>query len=181
MKKVLLFSTLLISALSVFAYETVIINFPENTNWVKGYYKKSGNEALLQYVPKGQTSNHWTQSIVIHSYNNSAFPVSVFMSNNSLKMMKVNPTARYKTLRQTKDDMISGRCTEDYGNIKGQCEFFRVAQAHGGIITIHYMNKNKEEFMADYNKWFNIIKKAKFYNSYYRDERILNKSEFFEL
>ena len=68
MRKVLLFSILIFSALSVFAYETIIIKFPDKELWVKGYYKKIGNEALLQYVPNGQSSNNWTRSIVIHSY-----------------------------------------------------------------------------------------------------------------
>lgn len=41
MKKVLLFSSLfLLSTLMVFAYETIIIKFPDRENWVKAYYKK---------------------------------------------------------------------------------------------------------------------------------------------
>ena len=55
MKKVLLFSALfLLSTLMVFAYETIIIKFPDRENWVKAYYKKVGLEAILQYVPAGQ-------------------------------------------------------------------------------------------------------------------------------
>ena len=45
MKKVLLFSILLLTTLSVFAYETIIIKFPEKELWVRGYYKKVGTEA----------------------------------------------------------------------------------------------------------------------------------------
>ena len=43
------------------------------------------------------------------------------------------------------------------------------------------MNKDKDDFIANYNQWYNIVKKAKLYNSYYRDERTLNKAEYFEL
>lgn len=67
------------------------------------------------------------------------------------------------------------------GKIQGQCEFFRVTRGYEGIVTIHYMNKNKEDFMENYNQWYNIIKRAKLYNSYYRDERMLDKAEYFEL
>ena len=40
---------------------------------------------------------------------------------------------------------------------------------------------NKDDFMENYNQWYNIIKRAKLYNSYYRDERMLDKAEYFEL
>ena len=154
MKKVLLFSALfLLSTLMVFAYETIIIKFPDRENWVKAYYKKVGLEAILQYVPAGQGSNNWTKSVVVHSYNQSTFPISVFLTNSTAKLLKT----------------------------KAQCEFFRVTRGYEGIVTIHYMNKNKEDFMENYNQWYNIIKRAKLYNSYYRDERMLDKAEYFEL
>lgn len=182
MKKVLLSSILFFAVtLCVVAYETIIINFPERELWVKAYYKKVGLEAILQYVPKNQSSHNWKQTIVVHSYNDSTYPIRVFLSNTSAKMLKINPTANYKTLRLTHNDAIIGRCTENYGKVSAQCEFFRVTRGYSGIVTIHYMNKDKKDFMANYDQWYNIIKRAKLYNTYYRDERILNKSEFFEL
>ena len=179
MKKVLLFSLLFV-ILPVFAYETIIIKFPERQNWVKAYYKKSGSEAILQYVPNGQTSNDWRQSIVVHSYQNK-LPVNIMISTNAARLMKVNPTAQFKTLRMTPNDAIIGRCTENYKNIEAQCEFFRATVGYETNVTIHYMNKNKDDFMNNYHQWYNIVKRAKLYNSYYRDERTLDKSEYFEL
>lgn len=181
MKKVLLFSLLFFFSLSVLAYETIIIKYPDGELWVKAYYKKKGDEAILQYVPNGQASNNWRRTIVVHSYNESTYPVNVFMNNNLAMMKKTNPTGNYKMLRSTANDAIAGRCTQDYKNIEGQCEFFRVTHAHNAIVSVHYINKNKEEFMENYNEWYNIIKRAKFLNSYYRNERTLNKSEYFEL
>ena len=181
MKKVLLFSLLMLSTLSVFAYETIIIKFPDKELWIKSYYRKVGNEAILQYVPSGQHKDDWSRTIVVHSYKNSNYPINVFISNNTAKMMKINPTGKYKTLRLTQDDAIVGRCTENYGKIQAQCEFLRVTRGYEGMVTIHYMNKNKSDFMANYNRWYDIIKKAKLYNSYYRDERIMDKGEYFEL
>ena len=182
MKRVLLFiSIFLFVSLSVLAYETVIIKFPEGQLWVKSYYKKFGNEAILQYVPHGQSRNNWSESVVIHSYNHSTYPIQVFVNNNSIKMLKINPTSPYKTLKSRTDDVIIGRCTDNYKNIEAQCEFFRASRAHNGIVTIHYMNKNKVIFMENYSEWYNRIKRAKFYNSYYRNDRTMNKSEYFEL
>lgn len=181
MKKVLLFSLLLaFCALPALAYETIIIKFPERENWVKAYYKKTPAETLLQYVPYGQRTNDWTKSVVVHSYKNK-LPIGIMIANSSAKLMKVNPTAGFKTLKMSPNDAIIGRCTQDYKNVKGQCEFFRATVGYESNVTIHYMNKNKDEFMNDYNKWFDIVKRAKLYNSYYRDERLLDKAEYFEL
>ena len=182
MKRVLLCSLiLLVTTLAAFAYETIIIKYPPGELWVKTYYKKVELEAILQYVPKGQTHENWKRTIIVHSYNESGFPVSTFISNDLARMMRTNPTANYTYLRMTDYDSIAGRCTNDYKNIKGQCEFYRTTRAHGGIITLHYINRNKADFMANYKEWYEIIKKAKYYNSYYRDERTFDKSEYFEL
>lgn len=182
MKKALLFSIIFgLLIIPALAYETIIIKFPDKELWLKGYYKKVGNEAILQYVPKGQSSNDWRRSIVIHSYKHSTYPINVFLNNSSARLLRINPTAPYKTLRLTPNDAIIGRCTHSYKNIEAQCEFLRVTRGYEGIVTIHYMNKDKEDFMMNYNQWYNIIKRAKLYNSYYRDERILDKAEYFEL
>lgn len=181
MKRVLLFSIFLLTTLSVFAYETIIIKYPAGELWVKAYYKKVGNEAILQYVPKGQSHEDWKRSIIVHSYNESAMPVRSFIATDLARMMKTNPTAGYKYLKLTDNDSMAGRCTQDYKGVKAQCEFYRVTRAHGGVISLHYINRDKDDFMKNYNQWFDIIKRAKYYNSYYRDERTFDKSEYFEL
>lgn len=183
MKKVLLYSFFVFSIMSasVAAYETIIIDFPDGERWEKAYYKKSGGEAILQYTPYGETSNNWVRSIVIHSYDNSGYPIRVFSTNTIRKMIKVNPTSSYKTLKMRENDALFTRCTDDYKNIKGQCEFYKVTRAHDKIITVHYMNKNKENFKDNYTVWLEIIRQARFLNSYFRNERTFNKSLYFEL
>lgn len=182
MKKVLLTSIVtFLTTLAVFAYETVIIKFPPDEVWEKVYYKKFGSESILQYVPRGQTQNNWNRAIIIHAYDESAYPISVMAANNIAMMTKNNPTAQYKYLRLNDHESITGRCTKDYKGIKSQCEFYRVAKAHSGIISIHYINKDKDNFIQNYQLWYDIISKAKFLNTYWRNERTLNKSEYFEL
>ncbi|MCQ2738968.1 MAG: hypothetical protein MJ237_01935 [bacterium] len=187
MKKALLFSILMcVSAISVFAYETVIIKYPAGELWEKAYYKKVGNEAILQYVPKGQTHENWKRSIIIHSYYENSYPLNIFMTNDLMRMKRTNPTGTYKYLRTSPVDSMATRCTNDYkqknGNvILAQCEFYRATHAHNGTISLHYINRNIEDFKANYNLWYKIIKEAKYYNSYYRDERTFDKSEYFEL
>ncbi len=182
MKKALLVSIItLFTTLAVFAYETVIIKFPQDEVWVKAYYKKVGAESILQYVPRGQNHKNWNRAIIVHAYDGSAYPVTVFMANNIAMMSKTNPTAQYKYLRLNDHECIAGRCTKDYKGIHGQCEFFRATRAHGGIVSLHYINKDQNDFMKNYQLWYDIIRKAKFMNTYWRNDRILNKSEFFEL
>ena len=89
MKKALLISlVLLITTLTVFAYETVIIKFPSDEVWEKVYYKKVVAESILQYVPRGQSQKEWDRAIFIHAYKDAAYPISVFLANNIAMMAK---------------------------------------------------------------------------------------------
>ena len=182
MKKALLVSIItLFTALAVFAYETVIIKFPQDEVWVRAYYKKIGLESILQYVPRGQTHKNWNRTIIVHAYDQAAYPITVFMANNIALMAKNNPTAPYRYLRLNDHECIAGRCTKNYKGVHSQCEFFRATRAHGGIISIHYINKDEDDFMKNYQLCYDIIRKEKFMNTYWRNDRILNKSEFSEL
>ena len=171
----------MISMLSVIAYETIIINFPDGENWEKAYYKKVGNEALLQYVPYGETSDTWSRSIVVHSYKDRDDRINTFATNNLRRMQLANPTTKYKTIKMSQNDAMFTRCTEKYKNVDAQCEFYKITKVHQGIVSVHYMNKDKENFMNNYTLWHEIIRNTKFLNSYYRNERTFNKSIYFEL
>ena len=181
MKKALLFSLFLLSTVAVFGYETIIFHFPDGEAWEKAYYKKVKNEALLQYVPLGSTNINWTRAIFIHSYNDSGYTVKDFARKELRKMKRINPTGNYQTLVLKEREAVFTRCTEDYHNVQGQCEFLRVSSPHGGIVTVQYINKNKKDFENNFTLWFETIKGARFMNSYWRDERTFDKSMYFEL
>ena len=181
MKKVLLFSLILLSTLAVCAYETIIFHFPDGELWEPAYYKKIRNEAILQYTPAGQTSNNWRRTVVVHSYNENESPAPYFAQLEMRKMRKINPTGQYKIIKSRENDAIYTRCTEDYNNIEGLCEFLRITRAHGGIVTIQYMNHNKKDFENNYTLWLQVIRDARLMNSYYRTERTFDKSMYFEL
>ena len=181
MKKVLLFSLLLFTTLSCIAYETIIFHFPDGELWEAAFYKKQGNEAILQYVPGGQTSNNWTRTVVVHSYNENESLATYFAQKEMLKMRRINPNGKYTAIKARENDAIFTRCTEDYKDVKGHCEFLRVTKAHGGLVTIQYMNRNKKDFENNYTLWLQVIKDARLMNSYYRTERTFDKSMYFEL
>ena len=181
MKKALLFSLIFLTALAVSAYETIIFHFPDGERWDSAYYRKRGYEAIIQYVPFGQTTDVWTRAIVVHSYNENESPAPFFAQTEIRKMRRINPTGKYKIIKSNENDAIYTRCTENYNKVQGHCEFLRITRAHGGIVTIQYMNRNKKDFENNYTLWLQVIRDARLMNSYYRDERTFDKSLYFEL
>ena len=97
MKKVLLLLiSLLLIPLAVFAYQTVLVDFPDSEGWYQAYYDTQGLETILQYVPAGQTAQNWTRTLVFHSYRtlNQATNAAAFMDRTTGQMEAKN--ANYK-------------------------------------------------------------------------------------
>ncbi len=183
MKKVLLFSIILsfFISLAAIAYETIIIDFPKNTKWNVAFYRNIGTEAILQYVPNGESYSNWTQSVIVHSYKDYTYTAGQLSDMLTAQLHRQNPTGRYQYLRYTDYDAVAVRSTNTYNKISAQSEIFRTTKAAEGLMTIQYIDKNKNRFKQNYNTWLKIIRDARTYNSYWRDNRILNKSESYEL
>ncbi len=183
MKKHLLLSIVfsIIFSLAALAYETIIIDFPRNTKWIKAYYRNIGTEAILQYVPEGQKANNWKQTVIVHSYKGNESPTYQLSDKLTAQLMSQNPTGRYHYLRYSVVDSIAVRTTNTYKGIPGQGEIFRTTKAAEGIMTIQYIDRDKVRFQKNYNMWLKIIRDARVYNSYWRDNHVLDKSEHFEL
>lgn len=183
MKKLLLFSFILCFFIQLVsaAYETIIIDFPKGEKWNVVFYKKIGAEAILQYVPEGQTYNKWKQTIIVHSYkDNNSSPAQ--LSNIVTAQLQVqNPTGRYKYLKYGDFDSIAVRGTADYKGIAAQGEILRTTKAAEGLMTIQYIDRDREHFKQQFNKWLKIVRDARTYNSYWRDNYVLNKEECYEL
>ncbi len=183
MKKVLLYSLILsfFLSLAAIAYETIIIDFPKKTKWDVAFYRNIGTEAILQYVPSGESYSKWTQTVIVHSYKDYTYPANQLSDMLTAQLQRQNPTGRYNYLRYTGVDAIAVRTTNNYNKILGQSEIFRTTKAAEGLMTIQYIDKNKTRFKENYNMWLKIIRDARTYNSYWRDNRVLNKGESYEL
>lgn len=183
MKKALLYSFLMlfIALLPAMAYETVIVKYPDGELWEPVYYQKNFAEGIAQYVPKGQTTKEWTKTVILHSYIDYHSTAKNLMDSVVALNTKQNPTASYKVIKETVNDVIVGRCTKEYKNLVPQCEILRGARGHNGVITIHYINKNIPEFRHTYDDWYDRVKKTVFYESYFRNDRVLNKALYLEL
>lgn len=187
MKKVLLlFVSLIFAQLicpSAIAYETVIVDFPYKQGWHEAYYGVQGNEAILQYTPAGQTAQSWTRSVIFHSYKglNEKTDAAKFMDNTTSQMEVQNSSQRYTYMKYTDVDSIATRCITKNAYTPTQCEIYRVSTSHEGLITMHYINKNVQDFKNTYSYWYQIMKDIRIYYSYYRTDRVLDKATIFEL
>lgn len=183
MKKVLLLLVSLLTAQAVFAYQTVLVDFPPNQGWHSVYYGMQGGEAILQYVPIGQTYEEWNKTVVFHSYRDLTWTDSAaaFMDRTTQQMELQNSSQSYRYIKYTDADSISTRCVQKNANIGTQCEIYRVSKSFDGLISMHYINKNVQDYKNTYNLWFQIMQNIRIYYSYYMDDRVLNKATSFEL
>ena len=72
MNKVLLYSLIILIMLTTsiaYAYETVIIKYPDGELWEPAYYKQTTSESIAQYTLKGENTKKWTKTVIIHAYN----------------------------------------------------------------------------------------------------------------
>ena len=184
MKKVLL-SIISIFAiqLCVFAYETVLIDFPANQRWDAVYYATQGTEAILQYVPYGQSEKNWTKTLIFHSYKtlNQSGSAGTLMDTTTMQMENQNTSQLYRYLKYSEMDSIATRCVQKNSRKDAQCEIYRTSKSFEGLISMHYINKNVQEYKSTYNTWYNIVKNIRIYQSYYRDNRVMDKASSFEL
>lgn len=183
MKKVLLLFISLFLSNAVFAYQTVLVNFPPNQGWHADYYSAQHNEAILQYVPVAQTAENWTKTLVFHSYKNLSWTnnAAAFMDRIKAQMELQNSSGLYKYTKYTNNDSIAVRCVQKNVNIPTQCEIYRVSKSFDGLISMHYINKNIQDFRNSYDMWYQIIADITIYQSYYRGDRIMDKATSFEL
>lgn len=183
MKKVLLLFISLFLAQASFAYETVIIDFPPYQGWHAVYYSEQDGEALLQYVPNNETAEDWTRTLVFHSYKHLGWTSSAakFMDRTTMQMESKNSSQLYKYLKYREMDSIAVRCIEKNSLMPTQCEIYRVSKSFEGLVSMHYINKNVQDYKNTYNLWYQIVKNIRIYRSYYRTDRILDKATTFEL
>lgn len=184
MKKVLLLLiSILLIPLAVFAYQTVLVDFPDGEGWYQAYYDTQGLETILQYVPAGQTAQNWTRTLVFHSYRtlNQTTNAAAFMDRTTGQMEAKNSTMLYKYTKYTNTDSIAVRCIQKNNLMPTQCEIYRVSNSFESMITMHYINKNVADYKKNYAQWYDIMQNIRIYYNYYREDRILDKATSFEL
>jgi len=187
MKKVLLLIISLILGFAplqpMYAYQTVLVDFPENQGWHPVCYEQQGNETILQYVPLGQTGENWTRSVVFHSYNDPRVGSSSarFLDTTTAQLESKNASQAYRYIKYTEADSIATRCIQKNAYIPTQCEILRASKSFEGLISMHYINRDVADFKSSFDLWYQIISGVRIYYSYYREDRILDKATVFEM
>lgn len=183
MKKVLLLIISIFLAQASLAYETVLVDFPVNQGWHSVLYETQSYETILQYVPAGQTAEDWTRTLVFHSYKNLPWTNSAagLMDKLTMQMETKNSSQLYRYIKYNEMDSFATRCIKKNSRINAQCEFLRTSKSYEGLISMHYINKNIQDFKDNYYFWYQIIRDISIYRSYYRTDRIMDKATSFEL
>ena len=183
MKKVLLLIISLLLTQASFAYETVLVDFPPYQGWHVVHYEKQNGESILQYVPANQTEVNWSRTLIFHSYKNSRLNTNAigFLNRITAQLEAQNSSQLYKYTKYSAMDSIAVRCVAKNSLIPTQCEIYRASKSFEGILSMHYINKNVEDYVKTYKSWYHIIKTIRIYRSYYRTERIMDKADTFEL
>ncbi len=167
-----------------YAYQTVIINFPEDKVWTIVYNRTQANERIIQFVPQGQSYLNWTETYIFHSYKHQLgtnVNSLVFLSSLTKSLERKNNTKPYIYVLKGRENAIATRCIASNKNIKSQCDIYRVASAQEAVISIQYINKNTTDFKRNYEYYMDIIKRANPYYSYFRHDRVMSKGTSFEL
>ena len=177
-----LISMLLFSGIC-YAYQTVLIKFHDDREWVKVYNQTKGNEHIVQFVPPGQSYKNWTETYIFHSYKFENFKgnATTFLGALTRKLQQQNNTKPYVTIKRSNNDAIATRCIASNNFIKSQCDIYRVTMAQEAVISIQYINKNTSVFKSNYNKYLESVSEANPYYSYFSHDRIMSKGTSFEL
>src|SRR5574344_2727301 len=109
MKKVLLsiVSLIFLTTSAAWAYQTVLVNFPYDEGWHNVYYATRGDEAILQYVPRGQNAKNWSRTLIFHSYKNPQYDdLNKFSTMLTSQMQVINPSSGFNTIKDDDNDII---------------------------------------------------------------------------
>lgn len=164
-------------------YQAALITYPDyNKNWKQAYHGKQDGEVIAQWVPSFSDKNNWGESVVFHSYSyakgNSCYK---FLLNLLSSVESRNKTMKSQILKDNFEDSIAIWCVDKTPAMSAQCEIVRVTSSFESLVSIHYINKNKENFNSQQETWLNIIRNVRIYYSYYRWDRVLQKETSVEI
>lgn len=180
--KIILFLAIFLLAKPSYAYQTVAMDFIGL--WYKINYINNERDAIVQYVPRGYNKENWTESIVFHTFKwtkDKEMSATELMSSLLNDVRKKNSSLNVEYIQRHPQDMIASWCVEKNDLMQAHCEILRTTQSFEGVLSMHYLNKNPKHFEYVKQEWLEKIRKARVYQSYFRLDRILNKSMTFEL
>lgn len=171
---------IILTAGAVFAYQTLAFDFPKGAgDWHVAYHRKLSKETIVQYVPPAQNYTHWSETFIIHAYHDvyARTPLA-FLRRILAQLEAMNNYSKYQFERITPSDAIATRCVVANERMPEQCDIYRAMESFDGYVTVQYINKDMENFKLNYQKWLDVMRKAKPYQSEFRNDRYMNKDNF---
>lgn len=172
----------MLTALPAKAYQTVAMDFPGN--WHKVKYIQNDNDAIVQFVRNGYNLQNFNETVVFHTFKwsqNRNMTAQGLMNYLIRDVQQRNNTMKVQYLKVQPEETLVSWCVSANKLMPAHCELLRTTQSFEGALSMHYINKNQQNFYAVRKDWIERMSKARVYQSYFRLDRILNKAMTFEL
>lgn len=164
------------------AYQTVAMDFPGN--WYKIKYINNERDAIVQFVRQGYNQNNWDESVIFHTFKwtqERGMPAKNLLLSLLSDVQRKNNTLKVQYIRLDEEEALVSWCVNAVKDMPAHCEILRTTQSFEGALSMHYVNKDIRHFYTVKQDWVERISNARVYQSYFRLDRILNKSMTFEL
>ena len=181
----LLFSVLLIfSALSAYAYETVILHKPDR-NWIAYSYEKNEEtgDVTAKFIPKYDNKFDWNEMLIIRSFKEAKKAndtADSFIGTVLAETTRKHTRIERNPVKNDEQEAIVTWCGYG-GTLHPVCGVARVVVGVESIISMEYLLKDTNNFEPRKQAYVKLFEEAVVYNSYYRWDKTMNKALCVEL
>ena len=127
--------------------------------WQLGYEADDEEQALREYVLKGQTVTNWTELISSLHLPNPVSPRAMF-EVFKFGLLLDCPAAHVSIIKETKDSIVFEWWHEDCGSNPAQDEIRRISATRDGTFTLSFAEKKRQMSPAKRDAWISTINAA---------------------
>lgn len=128
--------------------------------WQLGYKGEDGDQALREYVPKGQTVNHWTEMVSSVRFKEPVSPQAMYGIMKS-GILSGCSSAHVSVIEETDDSILFEWWQGDCGGNPAQHEIRKICADRRGTYSLSYVQKTQLMSSADRDRWISILKAAR--------------------
>ena len=128
--------------------------------WQLGYEGEDADQALREYVPNGQTVNHWTEMVSSGRFKDPVSPQAMYGIIKFGVLLGCS-SAHVSVIEETDDSILFEWWQDDCGGIPAQHEIRRICADRRGTYTLSYVQKTHQMSSADRTRWISIIKASR--------------------
>jgi hypothetical protein len=130
--------------------------------WAAAYRTRNPNTAQLQFVPRGETSNKWTELLTIKSFLKTLFPTV----ERALEIVRRDtlagcPTAAWNVVEQTTDAAIFELSSVGCKGSSDEYQLGRFVQGAENIYVLSYTRKGMSLAGEERNRWIDVLEQSR--------------------